>query len=119
MFDLFDARVARKALPRRYPAPFGETQWGDVTGYVYFAGIGGPRFTHVKIGYTGSSPADRLRTLQTGCPFRITMIGVVLGCLVLEHELHDILSADRCEGEWFAMSDYVERVVADMMEDAI
>ncbi|MGR4927335.1 GIY-YIG nuclease family protein [Bradyrhizobium sp. CAR08] len=66
---------------------------------VYFARAGhdGP----IKIGYTASDPLDRVGDLQTGCPWRITLIGAVSGTTQDEARLHALFPHLRLEGEWF------------------
>ena len=59
----------------------------------------------VKVGVT-SSPAGRLATIQTGCPFKIEILHL-RECLdrdhALEHEqiFHSVYSDERLSGEWF------------------
>lgn len=85
-----------------------ETVYGPSEGFVYFIAIGEPYVTYVKVGFTRKNPAARLRDLQTGCPFKMRLLGYVFGCRAMEQELHDVLGDDRAEGEWFAYSRYVE-----------
>lgn len=95
---------------------YRETTFGPSSGFVYFAAIGDPYITHVKIGFTSKDPEARLRNLQTGCPFRMRLIGYVFGNEGREADLHDVLSEHRCEGEWFTWSEYVERIVNDQLK---
>ena len=100
----------------------GMHSWGDVaayeagaygtaTGFVYFIVIGDPYLTHVKVGFTRKNPFARMANLQTGCPFKMRMLGYVFGNEAMEAELHDVLENYRKEGEWFEYSDYVARVI--------
>lgn len=95
-----------------------KTAHGPVTGFVYFIAVGHPAPEYVKVGYTKRHPRARLAQLQTGCPVRLTLLGFVPGCVGLERYLHTLLQDDRCEGEWFALSDYVNRVIDFQMEQA-
>lgn len=95
---------------------YRETVYGPARGFVYFAVIGDPYITHVKIGFTSKGPGTRLKNLQTGCPFKITMLGFVFGCEGRERELHDVLMDYRCEGEWFRWTEYVEKIVRDQLD---
>jgi hypothetical protein len=95
---------------------YRETTYGPSTGFVYFAVIGDPYVTHVKVGFTSKDPALRIKCLQTGCPFKITLLGYVFGNEGRETELHDVLRNSRCEGEWFVWSEYVERIVIGELE---
>lgn len=109
--DSFDMSLHSDAtsLPFAQYAP--ETIYGPVTGSVYFITIGEPYPTHVKIGFTRGNPRQRLKDLQTGCPFPLSMHGHVPGCMDMEAELHRVLHEYRCMGEWFAFDGYAELVV--------
>jgi hypothetical protein len=70
----------------------------------------------VKVGIT-SSPADRLRTLQTGCPFKLTLFQK-WECAdrsdAIEHEdiFGGVCADSRIIGEWFDMTaEHAVRVV--------
>lgn len=58
-----------------------------------------------KIGYTASDPAKRIKSLQTGNPSRIELIGTVPGSYEEEDRLHVRFAAKRVSGEWFALDD--------------
>lgn len=91
----------------------GETMFGRVEGFVYFIAIGEPYVTQVKVGFTAGDPYARMKTLQTGCPFEMRMLGFVVGNKGQEAELHDVLRDERLKGEWFEYTDFVQRVIAD------
>lgn len=93
-----------------------ETVYGPSTGFIYFAAIGDPYITHVKVGFTAKFPEARVRNLQTGCPFKITLLGYVFGNQGGEIDLHDVLKDHRCGGEWFLWSEYVERIVRGQLD---
>lgn len=69
-------------------------------GYVYFAQAGkdGP----VKIG-SAANPEERIKTLQTGCPQPINLLGFIPSYLYREDErdLHTLFQEHRFNGEWF------------------
>jgi hypothetical protein len=88
------------------------------TGFVYFIAIGDPYITHVKIGFTSKHPASRLKGLQTGCPFKMRLLGFIFGTEDMERELHDVLKIDRAEGEWFRFSEYAELIVLGELKAA-
>lgn len=89
--------------------------FGDATGFVYFMAIGHPYTTHVKVGFTCKNPYSRMVSLQTGCPFKIRMLGFVFGNQGMEAELHDVFREERCQGEWFEYSDYVARQIGHFL----
>lgn len=56
----------------------------------------------VKIGYTASDePEGRLRSLQTGNPSELTVLGTMPGTAADERELHRRFANFRLVGEWF------------------
>lgn len=68
------------------------------SGYVYFVREqDGP----VKIGWTAKDPELRLRSMQTGNPRRLELLGTVRGTLATEAILHDRFSRYHLVGEWF------------------
>lgn len=88
-----------------------ETVYGPSEGFVYFVTIGEPYPTHVKIGFTAKDPHDRVKSLQTGCPFQMCLLGFVFGTRDMERELHDVLRDQRLHGEWFEFAGYAEDVI--------
>lgn len=71
---------------------------------IYFiqAEIGGP----IKIGYTRSiSPAARVASLQSGCPFPLRVIHTMAGSQLDEQALHVRFATLRLHGEWFSDKD--------------
>ena len=58
----------------------------------------------IKIGYTSRpNTRKRIAELQTGCPYKLSLIGTMRGTLELEKSLHDIFSYWRCDGgqDWY------------------
>jgi T5orf172 domain len=67
-------------------------------GWVYFiGGSEGP----IKIGWTATDARRRLRSLQTGNPMRLAILGETRGSLAIEAQIHRRLSEHRLTGEWF------------------
>lgn len=68
-------------------------------GRVYFAQAGehGP----IKIGWTRGDPNDRIASLQTGNPYRITLLIAVPGSGDDERDIHIRFDRIRMVGEWF------------------
>lgn len=84
--------------------------------YVIQSGDGGA----VKIGSAGS-PSKRLRSLQTGSPEGLALIGVIAcrHCQFVEKRAHAILKEHWLRGEWFDLSplEAIEGVLAAARED--
>lgn len=90
---------------------------GEADGFVYFAVTGWPNPNFLKIGFTRKDPRDRIKSLQTGCPVPIALVGSILGNEGLEADLHSVLTEDRVMGEWFEYTERVERIVRNMLTD--
>src|SRR5690348_10834207 len=56
---------------------------------------------YIKIGYTQGDPQERLEKLQVGCPYPMTLLGVVDSGRKVERELHRKYDSHRVRGEWF------------------
>lgn len=69
---------------------------GMISGYIYFAQAG----EFVKIG-TAKDVAKRIRELQTGCPFRVSLLQVIPGGAKTERLIHSRLSHLHVRGEWY------------------
>lgn len=67
-------------------------------GFVYLIGMMGTKF--IKIGYS-AQPNQRLKELQTACPFSLKLIGFCPGSKKHERGLHHQLRDYRRNGEWF------------------
>jgi Meiotically up-regulated gene 113 len=68
-------------------------------GFVYFAQVNtnGP----VKIGFTTSNPAIRIRAAQQACPYKLNWLGYFAGSMADEQALHKRFDRYRLRGEWF------------------
>lgn len=95
-----------------------ETVYGRCEGFVYFIGCGRPNPAHVKIGFTAGRPYKRLRALQTGCPFDLTVIGYAFGCRAMEREFHEYLRDYHVGGEWFVNEGACAKLVLRMCAGA-
>lgn len=58
----------------------------------------------VKIGAT-RRPQERLLGLQTGCPYTLSLLGLLPGGYTLEAFLHSMLRHRKTRGEWFQLTD--------------
>lgn len=75
----------------------------------------------VKIGYTTGSVEKRLKTLQTGQPFRLRVIETVaVESEAQKHEtlLHTFLTEQRRSGEWFEI-DLRDKSLSELLTRAI
>ena len=93
-----------------------ENIYGPAEGFVYFAAIGDPQPVYLKVGFSRFDPRQRVRGLQTGCPFPIRLLGFVMGCRAQEAEIHDVFCQYHVRGEWFDFTDYVESIVRDVLD---
>jgi len=75
--------------------------------YVYFLKAWG-ECPLIKIG-SSRDPQHRLRQLQTGCPFRLKLLGTIrctsdAHAKTVERRAHNIFYKQRRRGEWFRLS---------------
>lgn len=71
-----------------------------------------------KIGMAGDVQ-KRLRSLQSGYPFVLTLEWQTPGGRETELELHDIFDEHRIQGEWFRCSAESEKLLDDLKRDGI
>lgn len=74
-----------------------------MTGYVYFVSGDEPE-SPIKIGFSSVGVAERIRSLQTGCAFRLRPLLVVEGTPDVEASFHALFAPQRMAGEWFKRS---------------
>ena len=70
--------------------------------WVYF--MGNREAGILKIG-SSRTPKSRLRELQVGCPYKLSILYMLPGGVKLERLLHDIYSRYKMNGEWFELKD--------------
>lgn len=79
---------------------------------VYF--IGNREHGWVKIGYTGNVKS-RLSTIQVSCPFKVSVLGTLKvtqdTARDSETMLHKRFEASRINGEWFTLTDDMEKLI--------
>jgi hypothetical protein len=80
-----------------------------MSGFIYF--IAADALDVVKIGFSDSHPDQRLKSLQTGCPSRLSLLAFVEGSQREERHLHRIFSNLRTHGEWFRLEGVVRFLV--------
>jgi hypothetical protein len=84
-------------------------------GYIYFITAETEGYP-IKIGFTERLSSLRIKSLQTGCPFKLRFLGHIRGMICDERHIHDLFDGLRLEGEWFRshpnLLAYIERVCA-------
>lgn len=70
-------------------------------GFLYF--VESKENSLFKIGMTRGSPMKRLPTIQTGCPYEISLHSAIYyeNCHEKEREFHNLLAEYRTHGEWY------------------
>ena len=76
----------------------------DPAGWVYFVRAG----ERVKIGYARNYKT-RMKELQTGCPYSLTLLMALEAKPERERELHREFAAHRVQGEWFHLEGYLSK----------
>lgn len=84
-------------------------------GYVYF--IRGS--DKVKIGFTSDKPVKRIKSLQTGSPVKLSLIGYIFddNACQLETELHHNFEKYHSHGEWYFYSDEIRQYIIHNIDD--
>lgn len=72
----------------------------EITGYVYV--IGNVDHKVCKIGYS-KNPERRIKDLQTGYPYTLSILRKFKSNMVIEKELHEKYDKYRLNGEWFRL----------------
>ena len=68
---------------------------------VYVIRTRGSNPEFLKIGFSKSATRERLRKMQTGCPFNLELISVTKGTVKEEKALQKKLQKFHFRGEWF------------------
>lgn len=77
--------------------------------YLLQMGLDGP----IKIGFTNKPVKQRVRALQTGCPWLLCLLGTMPGTFEEEGGLHRLFAHWKMNGEWFdpsGLRDLIERL---------
>jgi len=82
----------------------------DNESYVYF--FVNEKYKFCKIGYS-INPSERLRAIQTGCPFELTIAGIIKGDYSNERDFHSVFKHLRTYGEWFKLKYELQDFILD------
>ena len=66
---------------------------------------------NIKIGYTSRNPLQRLSALQTGCPDKLKIVGLIKGDV--EKDLHKKFKKLNSNGEWFKNTKHLRNYIKD------
>jgi len=77
----------------------------DIGSMVYLLRIVNDDKSLYKIGFTSESVYDRIRNIQTGCPYEIRLIDTYKSeySRKIERTLHNMFSHKQTFGEWFEL----------------
>ena len=81
------------------------------TGFVYFIEGG----DLIKVGYS-VEPEKRIKSLKTGSPIPLTLLGYIRGTRALEGRLHRALASSWSHGEWFQATVRLRNYIANRAE---
>jgi hypothetical protein len=68
-----------------------------------------------KIGHS-NSPKERIKAIQTGCPFDVEIVNVVEGGCKEEKELHKLFKQYYIRGEWFQYNQEIVQKIDSMVQ---
>lgn len=83
----------------------------DQSEYVYV--IGSLIKNVCKIGYS-KNPVSRLKSLQTGCPYKLQFLLIINGNRTTEKQLHRKYRRYKSNGEWFHFREELKRSVEEI-----
>jgi hypothetical protein len=63
----------------------------------------------IKVGYSENSPDERIKSVQTGCPYKIEIHMIKSGNFAAENMIQAHLKEFRTHGEWFIFSPECEK----------
>ena len=69
-----------------------------------------------KIGYTAGTTEDRIKGLQTGCPYKLSTVIDVDGSLQKEKCLQKTFEKYKKQGEWFEFNEKTLKKVCEEMK---
>ena len=69
-----------------------------------------------KIGYTSDSINKRLKSIQTGCPYKLKVINKINGSMEQEKILHTLFKEYRTQGEWFKLNKEHLNILLNVMK---
>jgi hypothetical protein len=62
---------------------------------------------HIKIGVTNTLGEDRLKALQIGCPYKLTLLKIIDGGFREESIIHKLFIKYHFRGEWFIFNNTI------------
>lgn len=83
-------------------------------GYIYI--IGSLADGVCKIGFS-RNPKNRLKELQTGCPYKLTIFFMVEGNIPTEKKLHKKYSEYSTHGEWFRIEGDLKNIIENRLKN--
>lgn len=69
-----------------------------------------------KIGYTSDCINKRLKSIQTGCPYKLKVINKIKGKWEQERILHTLFKEYRTQGEWFKLDKQHLNILLNVMK---
>jgi len=105
IFELY-IKIFGKPVERRTR----EKTKAKTTGQVYI--IGNLEYKTCKIGYS-ENPNKRVKDLQTGCPFLLTILASFPGNVPIEKQIHRKYAHLHLIGEWFTIDEVLLKVIQE------
>lgn len=95
LFALYDKLIGKHISPEQI-----KTVDNSAKDYIYV--VGNRAKSICKIGYS-KYPFSRLKSIQVGCPYPITIIALYEGSKETEKKLHNKFKKLKLSGEWFSL----------------
>lgn len=73
--------------------------------------------SYIKVGFCECAVNSRVQSIQTGCPFKLSVLYLLKGSRTLEKVLHGKLKAHRMHSqEWFKLNDETVAIIEANIE---
>lgn len=103
--QLFNEQLKNRTHRRKIMSSNIENKKSLINGLVYV--IGNKEFKLCKIGFS-TDINKRIKSLQTGCPFKIEILAIITGSYEIEKQLHLKYKKYNTTGEWFRIEEDLE-----------
>jgi hypothetical protein len=70
----------------------------------------------IKVGFSKDKPLKRLKSIQTGCPFKLELLYVKKGSFIHEGIIHGNLRDFAAQGEWFHFTNECHEELLDVFK---
>lgn len=108
VYDLYVSRFGICPMLYFFNEKMRLEEFSNEETYVYI--IGNIEKEFCKIGFS-KNPSERIKSIQTGCPYEVKLLCYYKGDMITEKRLHEKYKDLRLHGEWFKLEGDLLNVV--------